>query len=372
MLKAYKYRLYPTEPQKEILLKHIGACRFTYNWALEQKIKAYETDKKHLSRFELQSRLVHELKPGNTWLKEVNSQALLNTLINLESAFTRFFREKKVFPKFKSKKNPMQSFHIPQHYVVDFENNAIKLPKIKQPIMAKLHRKFDGKMKTATVSFTKTGKFYISILVEDGKELPKAQAFDDETTLGIDVGITHFATLSNGKKIENPKHLKNSIKRLGVLQKRLSKKQKGSANRDKARQKVAKIHEKIRNQRNDFLHKTSSKLISENQAIAVESLNVSSMLKNHRLAQAIGDVSWYEFSQLLEYKAQWYEKTLLKIGQFEPSSKICNVCGYHNGEMTLADRKWECPDCSTKHDRDINAAINIKKFALQNQNLLII
>ncbi|SES69923.1 putative transposase [Methanococcoides vulcani] len=370
MLKAYKYRLYPTGSQKEILLKHIGACRFTYNWALEQKIKAYETDKKHLSRFELQSCLVHELKPENTWLKEVNSQALLNTLINLESAFTRFFREKKGFPRFKSRKVPFQSFQIPQHYVVDFENNTIKLPKIKQPIRAKLHRKFEGKLKTATVSITKTRKFYISVLVDDGKELPETQKFDNNSTLGIDVGVTHFATLSSGKKIDNPKHLKNSIKRLKVLQKRLSKKQKGSQNCDKAKLKVAKLHERIRNQRIDFLHNTSSKLVSENQAIAVESLDVSGMLKSHCLAQSISDVSWSEFFRQLEYKAQWYGKTLLKIGQFEPSSKLCNICGHYNGEMTLADRKWECPDCSTKHDRDINAAINVKKFALQNQNLL--
>ncbi|ABE52550.1 IS200/IS605 family element RNA-guided endonuclease TnpB [Methanococcoides burtonii] len=370
MLKAYKYRLYPSESQSEILMKHIGACRFTYNWALEQKNKAYEVNKEHLSRFELQHRLVHDLKPNNEWLKEVNSQSLLNTLINLESAFTRFFREKKGFPNFKSRKNSVQSFQIPQHYSVDFETNTIKLPKLKQPIKAKLHRKFEGTLKTATVSRTSTGKYYLIILIDDGKELPVKQFFEDRTTLGIDVGLTNFAILSNGEKINNPKHLRNSMDRMKILQKRMSKKQSGSKNRNKSRHNVAKLHEKIRNQRNDFLHKTTSKLISENQAIAVESLNVSGMLKNHCLAQAISDVSWSEFFRQLEYKADWYRKTLLKIGQFEPSSKLCNVCGFHNNKMTLKDRDWCCPECNTEHDRDINAAINVKKFALQNQNLL--
>ncbi|MBP1910316.1 IS200/IS605 family element RNA-guided endonuclease TnpB [Methanolobus bombayensis] len=371
MLKAYKYRLYPNKEQEEHFMQHIGACRFTYNWALEQKIKAYETEKKHLSRFDLQEMVVKELKVTYEWLKDVNSQSLLNALINLESAFTKFFREKKGFPNFKSRKNPLQSFQIPQHYTVDFETNTIKLPKIKQPIKAKLHRKFEGKLKTATVSKTATGKFYISVLVDDGKEKPDTQYFDDNSTIGIDVGIKDFAITSNGDKIDNPRHLKNSMKRLKVLSKRLSKKQKGSKNRAKARLAVSKLHEKISNQRADFLHKTSSKIISENQAIAIESLNVSGMLKNHCLAQSISDVSWSMFFNQLEYKAEWYGKTILRIGQFEPSTKICNVCGFHNKDITLKIREWQCPTCNTHHDRDINAAINIKKFALQNQNLII-
>jgi putative transposase len=372
MLKAYKYRLYPNKEQQELFMKHIGACRFTYNWALDNKIRAYETEKKHLSRFDLQEMLVHDLKKEHVWLNDVNSQSLLNSLINLESAFTRFFREKKGFPNFKSKKNPLQSFQIPQHYTVDFETNTIKLPKIKQPIKAKLHRKFEGTLKTATVSRNSTGKFYISILVDDGKELLNKTSFDENSTLGIDVGLTHFAISSNGEKIDNPKYLKNSMQRLNILQKRMSKKQKGSKNRAKARLAVSKLHEKISNQRVDFLHKTSSKIISENQAVAIESLNISGMLKNHCLAQSINDVSWNTFFNQLTYKAEWYGKTLLKIGQFEPSTKICNNCGFHNKELTLKDREWKCPECNITHDRDINASINIKKFALQNQNLIII
>jgi putative transposase len=372
MLKAYKYRLYPNKEQQELFMKHIGACRFTYNWALDNKIRAYETEKKHLSRFDLQEMLVHDLKKEHVWLNDVNSQSLLNSLINLESAFTRFFREKKGFPNFKSKKNPLQSFQIPQHYTVDFETNTIKLPKIKQPIKAKLHRKFEGTLKTATVSRNSTGKFYISILVDDGKELLNKTSFDENSTLGIDVGLTHFAISSNGEKIDNPKYLENSMQRLNILQKRMSKKQKGSKNRAKARLAVSKLHEKISNQRVDFLHKTSSNIISENQAVAIESLNISGMLKNHCLAQSISDVSWNTFFTQLTYKAEWYGKTLLKIGQFEPSTKICNNCGFHNKELTLKDREWKCPECNITHDRDINASINIKKFALQNQNLIII
>ncbi|AKB51481.1 Mobile element protein [Methanosarcina barkeri str. Wiesmoor] len=245
------------------------------------------------------------------------------------SGFTRFFREKNGFPKFKSKKNPIQSFPIPQHYSVDFENNTVKLPKI-EPIKAVLHRKFDGELKTATVSRSCKGNYYISILVEDGKGLPAKHPFIESTTIGIDVGIKDFAILSTGEKISNPKYLKNPLKRLKVLQKRVSRKQKGSKNRAKAKTGVAVLHEKISNQKHDFQNNLSFKLISENQAIALETLNVKGMVKNHHLSQAISDSSWSIFVTKLEYKATWFGKTILRIGQFEPSSKLCNVCGYHN------------------------------------------
>ena len=225
-------------------------------------------------------------------------------------------------------------------------------------------------MKTATVSRTCKGNCYISILVEDGKELPEKQEFSESTTIGVDVGIKDFAVLSTGEKVENPKYLKNSLQRLKVLQKRVSKKQNGSKNRAKAKQRLAVLHDKITNQRNDFQNKLSFKLICENQAVALETLNVKGMVKNHHLAQAISDSAWSSFVTKLEYKAEWFGKTILRIGQFEPSSKLCSVCGYHNKELQLKDREWTCPDCKTKHDRDINAAINIKKFALIDQNLI--
>ena len=368
MLKAYKYKLEPTAEQKILIEKHIGSCRYIYNWALSLKIKSYEETGKSLSQFDINKRIT-SLKVENKWLGEVNSQSLQGMTRNLESAFTKFFREKKGFPKFKSKKNPIQSFPVPQHYTVDFEKGNIKLPKF-GIVKAVLHRKFEGELKTATVSKSYTGKYYISILVEDGKELPTNGTFSESTTIGIDLGIKDFAVFSTGEKIENPKYLKNSIKRLKVLQKRVSRKQKGSKNSEKAKQRLAVLHEKISNQRNDFQHKLSSRLISENQAIAVETLNVKGMQKNHHLAQAIGDSAWSSFVTKLEYKAKWLGKTVLRIGQFEPSSKICHVCGYHKSDLTLKDREWICPDCKTVLDRDVNAAINIKKFALMDQNLI--
>ncbi|AFV24581.1 transposase, IS605 OrfB family [Methanolobus psychrophilus R15] len=368
MLKAYKYRIYPTKEQEELFYQHFGACRFVYNWALEHKIKSYQQDSKSVSRFTL-NKMITGLKVEHEWLKDVNSQSLQGATLNLENAFTKFFREKKGFPTFKSKKNQVQSFSVPQFYEVDFDNNKIKLPKIGW-IKTKLHRKFKGIEKTATVSGTSTGRYYISILVDDKQETPVKSLFNEKVTVGIDVGIKDFAVLSNGEKIDNPKYLKTSLERLNALQRRMSRKQNGSKNRAKARLEVSKLHEKISNQRNDFQHKLSSKLIGENQALALETLNVSGMLKNHCLALHIADASWSSFVSKLEYKAEWFGKTILRIGQFEPSTKICNMCGYHNGKLTLANRKWQCPDCKTNHDRDINAAINIKKFALDKQNLI--
>jgi putative transposase len=251
MMQAFKFRLYPTTTQAIQLNQHIGSCRFVYNWALDQKIKTYEQTGKSISRFDL-NKLIPTLKASNEWLGEVNSQSLQGMTKQVESAFTRFFREKTGFPKFKSKKNPIQSFPVPQHYTVNFENNTIKLPKI-EPIKAVLHRKFEGEPKTATVSRTCKGHYYISILVEDGKELPVKEAFTEPTTVGIDVGIKDFAVLSTGEKVENPKYLKNSLKRLKVLQKRVSRKQKGSKNRAKAKRRLAVLHEKIMTSRTNSL-----------------------------------------------------------------------------------------------------------------------
>ena len=368
MLKAYKYKLEPTTEQKVLIEKHIGSCRYIYNWALSLKVKSYEETGKSLSQFDINKRIT-SLKVENKWLGEVNSQSLQGMTRNLESAFTRFFREKKGFPNYKSKKNPVQSFPVPQHYSVDFENNTVKLPKI-GVVKAELHRKFEGELKTATISKSCTGKYYISILVDNGKELPAKETFSEITTIGVDVGIKDFVVLSTGEKIENPKYLKSSLKRLKVLQKRVSRKQKGSKNREKAKQRLAVLHDKITNQRNDFQNKLSFRLVSENQAIALETLNVKGMVKNHHLAQAISDSAWSSFITKLEYKAEWFGKTILRIGQFEPSSKVCHVCGFHKSNLTLKDREWTCPECKTVLDRDINAAINIKKFALIDQNLI--
>lgn len=368
MLKAYKYRLYPNTKQEELIRKHIGCCRFVFNYSLAEKIKAYEIKRKSLSQFDL-NKLIPNLKNENVWLKEVNAQSLQQVNNHLDFAFKKFFREKKGFPNFKSKHNPIQSFTVPQNYNVDFKNKKITLPKI-GIVKAKTHRIFKGELKSATVSMTSTNKYFISILVEDGIGMPKQKKFKYNSTIGIDVGIASFATLSTGKKIENPKYLKNNLVRLIILQQRASKKQKGSKNRAKANLKVALLHEIIKNQRNDFLHKFTHKLVSENQAIAIETLNIKGMVQNHCLAQAISDASWSECFRQLRYKTMWTGKTLLEIGQFEPSTKICNFCGTINSTLELKDREWACFKCNTRHDRDINAAINIKKFALQKQNLI--
>jgi putative transposase len=368
MLQAYKYRIYPNKEQEILIWKHFGACRFVYNWALEQKIKSYNSDEVSLSCYMLNKKLP-ALKIDFPWLKEVNSQSLQQANNNLDAAFTRFFREKKGFPKFKSKKNPLQSFQAPQHCAVDFVNGVLSLPKMKG-IKTVFHRFFEGTIKTVTVSVTSTKKYFASILVDDGKEQPKIQPFNSTNIVGLDVGISSFVVLSTGEKIDNPKYFRSSETRLAVLQRRMSRKKKGSKNFQKAKLKVAKRYEMIANQRSDFLNKLSCKIASENQALAIEGLNVSGMLKNHRLAKSISDCSWSEFFRMLTYKTAKVGKTVLKIGRFDPSSKICHVCGNINRDLTLADREWICSECHTCHDRDVNAAINIKKFALQEQNLV--
>lgn len=355
MLKSYKYRLYPTEKQKELFEKHFGCARWVYNYGLQRKIENYQKNKESISCFDLCNELV-KLKKDKIWLKDVNSQSLQMSLRNLDNAFTAFFRKNKSFPNFK-KKYSIQTFQCPQD--VKVLEQSISLPKIKE-IKAVIHREFEGKIKTTTISKTSSDKYFVSILVDDGKKLPDKKKI--KNAIGIDVGLTTFATLSNGEKIDNPKFLNASLKKLKVLQRRLSKKQKGSKNSLKARLKVALIHERIKNQREDFLHKLSKRLIDENQAIALEDLNIKGMLKNHKLAKNISDSSWSEFMRMLEYKAEWYGSTVTKIGRFQPSSKICS-CGYIKDDLTLSDRVWTCVKCGLTHDRDILASQNILKFS---------
>jgi putative transposase len=237
-------------------------------------------------------------------------------------------------------------------------------------IKVKMHREISERsLKTATISRTPTGKYYISFLTNDGEKLPEKQEYTHSTLIGVDAGLTTFATLSTGEKIDNPGFLKNSLERLKCLQRRVSKKVKGSKNRRKAFHKLAKIHELISTQRHDFQHKVSKRLISENQAVALETLNIRGMMKNHKRAQSTGDAGWYNFVLKLQYKAEWFGKTILRIGMWEPTSKTCNVCGYHNNDLTSDMREWQCPDCKNMYDRDINAAINIKNFALAGREV---
>lgn len=366
MLKVFKYRLYPNKQQSELINKHIGACRFVYNLALETKKSAYLGNKVNLSCFDLNKQLP-ELKKECEWLKEVNSQSLQQSITHLDSAFKRFFKNQADFPKFKSKHNNKQSFQCPQTVNVDFDNNTIVLPKFKTPIKIVLHRKFKGVIKTVTISKTPTNKYFASILIENNIEISIKAPIIEETSVGIDVGIKSFLVASNGQEFDNPKYLKQSLSHLKYLQKQVSKKVKGSYNRKKAVLKLAKQHEKVANQRKDFLNKTSTAIIKQYDNICIEDLKVSNMLKNHCLAQSISDCGWGMFFDMLEYKAEWYSKNILKIGTFEPSSKTCNVCGSINKELTLQDREWTCKGCGTLLNRDKNAAINIKKFALNKK-----
>ena len=367
MLRAYKYRIYPTEGQKVLFVKTFGCCRFVYNWALNLKIEAYKQGKKSVAYKEVRDRMVNELKKENQWLTEVNSQALLNSIRNLDTAYKNFFRDTHAvgFPKYKSRKSK-QSFQCPQHCNVDFVKGTLTIPKAKD-IPAVLHRKFKGTVKTVTISMTPSGRYFASVLVDTTiQELP-ASAIQGDTALGIDLGIKSLAVCSDGRTFDNPKNLQRSLDRLKLLQKRLSRKQKDSANRNKTRICVARLQERIANRRKDNLHKITHALTHDSQVrtIYIEDLNVKGMLRNHHLAQSVADASFGMFRTMLEYKCRWYGVNLIKIDRFAPSSKTCGKCGYIYKGLKLNERSWTCPECGTRHDRDFNAACNIKNFGLK-------
>ena len=367
MLRAYKYRIYPTGEQKVLFAKTFGCCRFVYNWALNLKITAYREHKETLGNVYLTNLMKSELKAEHDWLSEVNSQSLQSALRNLDTAYTNFFRNSKAvgFPRFKSRKD-RQSFLCPQHCRVDFERGTITIPKAKD-IPAVLHRRFRGSVKTVTVSMTPSGKYYASVLVDTSIQELQAAEPQEKTTVGIDLGVKSLAVCSDGRTFDNPKKLHHSLQRLAILQKRLSRKQKGSANRDKARVKIARLQEHISNCRKDNLHKITHTLTHDSQVrtICMENLNVKGMQRNHHLAQSVTDASFGMFLTMLEYKCRWYGVNLIKIGRFAPSSKTCGKCGHVYKGLKLSERSWICPECGTHHDRDFNAACNIKEFGLK-------
>lgn len=367
MVKGFRYRVYPNKEQENQINQMLGNARFVYNWALDRRIKEYQAEKKNVSAFTLMKELTQLKKhPEYDWLKLSVAQSLQQSIVNMDKAFTRFFKQKKGFPKFKSKHKGTHKVGFPQNTKVDFENNKVSVNKIGW-LKAKISRTFDGKIKTATIEKTPTGKFFISITVEMPDVKVKKKPISKTNAVGIDTGIKTFATLSDGNEIENPKHLKRNLQRLKVLQKRASKKQKGSANRKKANLKVARLHEKTANQRLDFLHKTTTAIAKQYDTVACENLNISGMLRNHKLAQSIADLGLGRFYTLLEYKMNERGGNYLEIGRFQPSSKMCG-CGAINKHLQLSDREWVCPECGAINQRDILAAKNILKFALNPKN----
>ena len=358
MIKAYKYRIYPNSEQRMQIAKTFGCCRFVYNQTLAYRKEVYEKEKKSVSKTDCNNYCNRQLKKEYEWLKEVDKFALTNAIYNMDAAYRKFFKEHAGYPKFKSKHDNHKSYttNITNgNITVDFESNRVKLPKLKD-VTAKLHRNFSGQIKSATISQVPSGKYYVSILVEtEHMELPHTNQ-----NTGIDLGIKELCITSDGKKYKNPKIIRKYEKKLIKLQRQLAHKEKRSQNYYKIKKKIALCHEKITNTRKDYLHKISHEIISENQVIVSENLQIKNMVKNHHLAKAISDVSWYELTRQLEYKAKWNGRKYIKIDTFYASSQICSVCGYQNTETKdLSVRKWKCPVCGVKHDRDINAAKNI-------------
>lgn len=338
-----------------------GCARFVYNWGLQRKSEEYSKEQKNISCFDL-IKEVTELKKQEeySWLKAANAQVLQMSLRNLDNAFTGFFKKKSKYPNFKKKSN-RQSFQYPQG--VKVKGNKIFLPKIGW-VKYFNSRGFEGEIKTVTVSMTPTGKFFVSILVDNKKELPLKKPIVTETTVGLDFGIKDLVITSEGKLFENQKHFQKMKSRLRVEQRSFSRKRKGSKGWYKQRIVVAKLYEKLTNQRKDYLHKITSYLVKNHDTICIEDLSVESLLKEKKLSSLISDASWSTLRQMLEYKCEWYGKNLVVIGRFEPSSKRCNHCGCINNNLKLEHRSWDCPSCQRTLDRDINAALNIKYYGI--------
>ena len=370
MLKAYKYRLYPNKEQEIYFSKTFGSTRFVYNQLLAKKIELYKEDKKSMSKMDCNNYCNKELKKEFIWLKEVDKFALTNSIYDLDTAYQNFFRrvkqggDKAGFPKFKSKHDHKYSYKTNftnNNIKVDFENNKIQLPKLKW-IKCKLYREFKGNIKSATISKTPSNKYFVSFCVDvEHNILPQ-----NNNSIGIDLGIKDLVITSDGEVFDNKKLIYKYEKQLAKLQREFAHKQKGSKNWNKQRIKIARLYEKITNIRKNNLHKISSQIIRENQFIFSEDLNIKGMVQNHNLAKSIHDCGWHELTRQLTYKSEWNNRIYKKVNRYYPSSQLCNVCGYKNtNTKDLNVRFWECPECHTKHDRDINASKNILNEGLK-------
>ena len=359
MLKGIKFRIYPNEEQKQIIEQTFGCCRLIYNKALAMRKEAFENNEK--IGYKQTSAMLTELKSQEefAFLREADSVALQQALRDLDISFSRFFKKYAKYPRFRKKSDNHQSYRTLSKNIC-FVGNCIKLPKLGY-VKSKISMPVNGKINNATIKQTPSGKYFCVLNVE----VPDVFYSNDGCMVGLDVGIKTFYTDSNNNILTNPKNLIKSEKKLAKEQRKLSRMVKGSSNWNRQRIKVARIHEKITNQRNDFLHKESTKLVKENQIICIEDLNVKGMVRNHKLAKAISDVSWSKFFDMLEYKSAFYGTEIIKVPRFYPSSQTCGCCGYKNLNIkNLSIREWECPVCGTYHDRDGNAAKNILKMGL--------
>lgn len=364
LFRAYRYRIYPDQEQQVLLSKMFGCVRFVYNHYLAEQIRRYEAGEKYLSKTDCNNDLNRSLKDEYPWLREADKFALTNAVYHLDCAYQNLFKRGVGFPRFKSKHDHHDSYttnFTNGNIKADFEKNQLQLPKLKK-VTAKLHRTFSGSIKSATISRTPSGKYYVALLAEE-EAIETYPAADK--AIGIDVGIKEFLVDSDGNHIENPKYLRQNERKLAKEQRKLSHKTKGSHNWEKQRIKVARQHEKIHNSRENHAHQLSAQIVRENQTIISEDLRIGNMLRNRHLSKAIADVSWGGFYQKLEYKAKWYGRTYHRISPWYASSQICSTCGEKNGQVkVLSVREWEC-SCGAKHHRDENAAKNILRKGME-------
>ncbi len=372
MLKSIKIRLYPNKSQSKQFNELLGCCRFVYNNCLNKKIESYKNDKTNENLTSLGKYFHNELtkNPDYEWLNKHNTKVLKQSIINMLEAYKRFYNGGG-FPKFKSKKDNNLSCRFPIDAISrknNYQENKLSLANIKDIKFSCSDKyinylcKYKDGIRSATLSKTPSGKYFLSILINSNENL---ELIKNDRSVGLDLGIKDFIVTSEGQVFDNLKFKKSKIKRIKRLQRQLSKKQKGSNNRNKTRIKLSILHESIKNKTNNYLHLITTQLVNENQVICIEDLNVKGMIKNHKLAESIQSLSFGRFREILTYKCDWYGRDLVVIDRFYPSSKLCNVCGYKNKDLTLKDRNWCCPVCDINHDRDVNASININKEGLR-------